>query len=837
MTPAALLLAALSTSAMAGPEATPVVVSAFLYQGLDEQGLDQCVRVANATSEPVDISGWSLSDSLNPGSSAAAAKRGRGMRRDLVFPEGTVLAPFQEISIGRATLPYQQLFGEKPDLEVAEQGDDPEVPNLIRLGKGGTGWPISDTAEGGVIALMGPAGRAVDVVVYDFQRKGAVAGLTAALHKHEKKWGLAQGSLWLGDPLDPWTNLASPYSLKTRVFLRDRDEDWRVLPDTDSVRDWDSGSSLKHIGEEPTHRIEFAGQSHFNPPVHTERAVITMTSAPDNNYKGLVAAWDAAEEEILVSVYYFKDLGLMEALLRAIDRGVDVQLFMEGTTVGVANGFLDQERYLAQQIEERGRERSGDESKGLGRVYWLASDTKAGIADRYQFDHSKYSIIDRRGLVIGSENHGGTGHTHDPSFGNRGFEIQIKTPDDVQEPLGVVQDLIAVWEDDVDPENHRDIVRYSDDPATLDAEGRGRYGPPPTSFEPEEHHRPGVHVPAFPEPITIEEEATFQLVLSPDNSMHENTAIFGAILGARHEILVNHLDFRLQWGSGRMKEVELSMESTPSLLVESLTLAARRGVRLRVLSDCMMGNCDLASQGWERDHTNNDNTVMYFRELARDEGLDVEAKVIDVLDEEDGDDRETLGFSKVHNKGLIIDGRTVLISSINGSENSMKGNRETAVLVTSPRVAAYYRHLFFYDWTTVEAPLGVRQVEAETARAEGQVYAALSGLEPGQTYFLAVTAFDTDRTDTDNLEPSIALGPHESAFSREIRVEADERGVVHLTWSANRSELLEGDLGGYRIWFDTKSGRSAPTPSEAREEGFYAGASRTLGPSPVDVPL
>jgi phosphatidylserine/phosphatidylglycerophosphate/cardiolipin synthase-like enzyme len=48
---------------------------------------------------------------------------------------------------------------------------------------------------------------------------------------------------------------------------------------------------------------------------------------------------------------------------------------------------------------------------------------------------------------------------------------------------------------------------------------------------------------------------------------------------------------------------------------------------------------------------------------------------------------------------MIFDHSKVLVSSINGTPNSMDNNREVAVLVQSPDAARYYQGFFEFDWT------------------------------------------------------------------------------------------------------------------------------------------
>jgi phosphatidylserine/phosphatidylglycerophosphate/cardiolipin synthase-like enzyme len=59
-------------------------------------------------------------------------------------------------------------------------------------------------------------------------------------------------------------------------------------------------------------------------------------------------------------------------------------------------------------------------------------------------------------------------------------------------------------------------------------------------------------------------------------------------------------------------------------------------------------------------------------------------------------------FSAIHNKGMIIDNRTVLISSVNWNEVSVRDNREAAVLIDNPSAAAYFTAVYLQDWTMTQ---------------------------------------------------------------------------------------------------------------------------------------
>ena len=55
-------------------------------------------------------------------------------------------------------------------------------------------------------------------------------------------------------------------------------------------------------------------------------------------------------------------------------------------------------------------------------------------------------------------------------------------------------------------------------------------------------------------------------------------------------------------------------------------------------------------------------------------------------------------FCNIHNKGMIVDNKSVLISSINWNENSVTRNREAGIIMENEDVAKYYTDVFLYDW-------------------------------------------------------------------------------------------------------------------------------------------
>jgi hypothetical protein len=64
--------------------------------------------------------------------------------------------------------------------------------------------------------------------------------------------------------------------------------------------------------------------------------------------------------------------------------------------------------------------------------------------------------------------------------------------------------------------------------------------------------------------------------------------------------------------------------------------------------------------------------------------------------------QDTRWFTANHNKGIIVDGRIVLISSINYSDNSIENNREAGVIIENADVAQWYQEVFDFDWSIAD---------------------------------------------------------------------------------------------------------------------------------------
>ena len=672
MLSAVVVVAAFLSGAAAGG-ASPVRISGVHFDGYlpGSPEPDSAIRLKNTDPKrPAAIGGFLLTESFSPRKKKTASMTptssneafGRTTRKNdgglegLRFPQGTVLPPGGELWAAATAWGFVRVWGHPPAFEAAPTA--PEVPDLE-----GPGTFLKLPGSRGTVALVDDGGSVIDFVAYETTKEPA--------YSEDDFSGLP----WKGGPI----RLANTsfYGWTGQVLARDMDEAGELLAETDSAADWDSGFSFKQLGDEPTHRIERAGQTRFLSKRVSGKARVLATSAPDNNHKALLDAFAAAKSSIRVRIYELTNPKIIEGLMKAKARGVDVTLYLEGAPVA---GIADIERMLLDRASKAGIP-----------VYFIGGTAKNPVKPRYRFDHSKYVILDDKKVVIGTENYGRSGVPAINSWGNRGWMVHIESKE-------FVEQLRAVWDADLglDVDGKKsvlgDIVDINDsatdayglpyrDPSFVanDTIPRGRYDAPE-------------------KPVLVDEIMDLELVLSPDTSLNESSSVLGLIGRAKSTLFIEQNSVRRRWGKkGDDKETE---GAVPNLALQAVIAAARRGVQTRVLLDSTWYNV----QGDE--DRDNDDTALFLNGLAQKEGLDLVAKVINL---------ETTALEKIHAKGIISDSKEVFVGSINWTENSFKGNREVGVIVSNDKIAGYYAKLFRRDWSksrVFQAPVSAVKTEA-----------------------------------------------------------------------------------------------------------------------------
>ncbi|MFX0067718.1 MAG: phosphatidylserine/phosphatidylglycerophosphate/cardiolipin synthase family protein [Candidatus Hodarchaeota archaeon] len=187
-----------------------------------------------------------------------------------------------------------------------------------------------------------------------------------------------------------------------------------------------------------------------------------------------------------------------------------------------------------------------------------------------------------------------------------------------------------------------------------------------TPYTPNPAHQddfaPSVDTGPYPHPFssqTFVESMTIQPVLSPDSS---NATIGQLLRSANTTLYVQQMYIKRYWDSG------------DDYFLEELIAAAGRGVTVRVIIDGeSSGMTDVANY-----LISNGVAVAFDNDTYFDIPL------------------------WTHNKGVIVDGKIVLVSSINWSHESVNENREAGVIIYSQNIATYFTQVFQWDWNIAE---------------------------------------------------------------------------------------------------------------------------------------
>ena len=260
----------------------------------------------------------------------------------------------------------------------------------------------------------------------------------------------------------------------------------------------------------------------------------------------------------------------------------------------------------------------------------------------YRYNHAKYVIIDRQATLLTSENFKYSGFPPTGRNGNRGWGVYLEDP-------ALAEYFSMVYMNDY---NGKSMTAYTGSAGDLE--------PAPLKS----------HVVEFPPGYFT--GATVRPVIAPDTS----NQILGLLNSAERSI--------------EIEQAYITNES-PSCLNPYLSAAinaSRRGVHVRVLLDSYWFNIE--------DEKDNDEMVDIINRISTSEQLPLEARCADL---------PMIDVDKIHNKGVIVDNRNVLVSSINWNSVSPNFNREAGVIIDHPGVARYFLDVFEDDWeASIKSP-------------------------------------------------------------------------------------------------------------------------------------
>lgn len=299
-----------------------------------------------------------------------------------------------------------------------------------------------------------------------------------------------------------------------------------------------------------------------------------------------------------------------------------------------------------------------------GKIRFIVNDIEKDVYARYTFNHGKYIIIDNETLIVESCNWAKTGIPKNPTYGNREWGIIVKGK-------SVAGYFLDVFLEDWD-EKRCDIYSFKEMNLSVSPD-----------FYLDESTSWGFHKPLFESESYIG-NYTIIPVLSPDNS---KIAICKMIDKSIESIYIEQLYIYKDWSSGI------------SPFVEKLVNKAKNGVDVKVI----------LNYNPNYDETNKRiNITKTFLEENK-----IEVKFVYT---------NWSIFSNIHNKGLIVDNKSVLISSINWNENSVMRNREVGIIINDCEVAKYYKNVFFYDWNITGPKTRKQNEKAMQADYKNTIY-------------------------------------------------------------------------------------------------------------------
>jgi len=271
---------------------------------------------------------------------------------------------------------------------------------------------------------------------------------------------------------------------------------------------------------------------------------------------------------------------------------------------------------------------------------FLYNDPSAHIYARYRYDHAKYLVVDNTSVVLTSGNWAMTGVPIDPSYGNREWGVAITDS-------RLASYFTDVFTADFNPDRC--------DSVTIENMNFTVYQGLPSGTVPT-----GSYHPRF-QAMSLQEQTRLTPIFSPDTS---ETFILQAMQNATQSIYIQQLEMSLSWNG---------VESPFLVLLKE---KAAEGLDVRLFLN---------------DNPSYSSSAADIEAALNGTGIKVQLCSTDKSP-----------FSAIHNKGMIIDNRTVLISSVNWNEVSVRDNREAAVLIDNPTAAAYFTAVYLQDWTMAQ---------------------------------------------------------------------------------------------------------------------------------------
>jgi phosphatidylserine/phosphatidylglycerophosphate/cardiolipin synthase-like enzyme len=376
--------------------------------------------------------------------------------------------------------------------------------------------------------------------------------------------------------------------------------------------------------------------------VFSTTGTLEPMASPDGSLYQFTEWLDGSTTELHIHVYELMSNDIVAKLVQLSQANVDITIILE------EDPFEDEEdlykiRGMAYELYAGGIT-----------VYWMGNPRGENAPPApYQYIHSKVAVRDGESVWIGSGNIKESTFPAGDYPSNRDWGLVINSQDVAQ----LVMSRMS-WDENV---SHPHLNSYSVmDPSTGKPSGWTSYGP--SGLE---------AVPPTTTPPVISGDFTGQVFTCPDDCI---TGIINLLDSADTsiELSLQGFDMGWHWGFG------------DNPLVEAVERALQRGVEVRLL----INGYYVAYDDDIRDTVNHFNN-----QWNRTDGYDATAILMAPAER----------ITKLPNKGVIVDGESVLISSINWNSNAILRNREMGIVIHNADLAAWYLSSFEEDWNRLDA--------------------------------------------------------------------------------------------------------------------------------------
>lgn len=388
-------------------------------------------------------------------------------------------------------------------------------------------------------------------------------------------------------------------------------------------------------------------------PVFSIKDEFIAYASPDSTYAVTRRLFDAAQDEIVIGIYDFSADYMKDLVLSTMQRGIKVSLMLD-----IDN---DAEKTLFDELRRFGCDGVPAPSCASKNVSYFPSA------------HEKVIVIDGTWTLVQSGNYSTNSIPFnekdggDPKHfvkGNRDMGIAIKS-----KPLAAFFTKLLKsdmkLERDAEQTEALASFNFKNVPDLVEAVPKSL----PATLFPSKTFQPSQAIKVTP-------------VLTPDNYMDVIPAF---IESAKHSILIENQYIR-------------SSQPNVARLLQAIKNARAKNPALdvRIVLGKLFSQKDVPKER------------LNIMDLEKTFGLTLGQNIRYI---------NTNEFVHCHNKVIIVDNQSVLVSSQNWSDTGVGTNREAGLLLEYPEVAQYYSRIFESDWSTALHQIPVPHTHTITLEA------------------------------------------------------------------------------------------------------------------------